>query len=185
MVPNFIIGPNPFHLAGPPKWWLRQLWDFDKSLVVIPSKQGFYYRLAQRRKLNLSEKVVNEAIFKESDTKLLASYSLVPVTTILATANWSNPYLFVELANRAPWRQGGADKVMARIESQEAAERQAKDQYTDEHLTALSRDGWRSYRKKQGLGRTIFTNSTSGERPRPPMNAYGTSPGGMFLGAPL
>ena len=81
MQSNYVVDENRFRLAGPPQWWLRKLWDFDNSLVVVPSRQGFYYRLAQRRKLKLSDKVVNDALFKESDTKMLASYSLVPVTT--------------------------------------------------------------------------------------------------------
>src|SRR3990167_5016561 len=129
---NYIRDINPFHLAGPPAWWLRQLHDFDPSLVVVPSRQGFYYRLAQRRPLRLPDHIVNDALFKESDTKMLASYSLVPVTTILSTANWSNPCLFVELANRAPWRMGGAAKVNKMLEDQDRAESQQRDKKVDE-----------------------------------------------------
>lgn len=153
--PNYITDQNPFRLAGPPVWWLKQLWDFDQSLVVIPSRQGFYYRLAQRRRLNLSEKMTNEALFKESDTKMLASHSLVPVTTIIATANWGNPLIFQELAERAPWRQGGADKVLAKIEGTEAAQRAAIDKNIDSNTTDAAKDGWKLYRKKIGLGRTF------------------------------
>src|SRR3990167_1033824 len=154
-LPNYIRDHNPFHLAGPPRWWLRQLWDFDASLVVIPSRQGFYYRLAQRRKLNLPEHITNNALFKESDTKMLASYSLVPVTTILATANWGNPLLFQELAERAPWRQGGAEKVLNVIESHEAAKRDAIDKTIASNTTDAAKDGWKLYRKKIGLGRSF------------------------------
>jgi hypothetical protein len=90
---------------------------------------------------------------------MLASYSLVPVTTILATVNWSNPYLFVELANRAPWRMGGADKVNAQIEATERDRVAEKQQHTDAHLTELSKDAWKVYRKKIGLGRAWNTTS--------------------------
>src|SRR5271169_5749762 len=106
---NYIPGENKFKLAGPPKWWLIKLWEFDPSLAVIPSRQGFYYRLAQRRKLDLPTRVTNDILFNSSDTKMLASLSMVPVTTILATAIWSDA-MFQELENRAPWRQGGAQK---------------------------------------------------------------------------
>ena len=152
--PNYIVDQNPFRLAGPPAYWLRQLWEFDSSLVVVPSRQGFYYRLAQRRKLRLPEHIVNEALFKESDTQMLASYGLVPVTTILATANWGNPLMFQELAERAPWRQGGADKINTMLEAREAAQEQKANETNDAMLTDLSRDGWKYYRKKIGLGRT-------------------------------
>lgn len=149
--PNWIVDQNKFQLAGPPAWWLRQLWDFDSSLVVVPSRQGFYYRLAQKRKPSLQASIVTEALFRESDTQMLASYCLVPVTTILATANWSNPFLFEELRRRAPWRLGGTDAVVNQLEEREAQAELEKRAQTDEHLTSLGKDGWGLYRKKIGL----------------------------------
>lgn len=154
---NYITDLNKYSLAGPPRWWLSKLWDFDPSLVVVPSRQECVYRLAQRRKLNLKEGIINDALFQQSDTQMLASYSLIPVTTILATANWSNPYLFQELANRAPWRQGGAEKVINDVEAAERKESEAKAATTDEHITFLAKDSWKYYRTKIGLGKTIFT----------------------------
>ena len=148
---NYIADVNRFALAGPPQWWLSKLWEFDNSLVVVPSRQGFYYRLAQRRKLRLPEHIVNDALFKESDTQMMASYSLVPVTTIIATANWDNPYMFVELSNRAPWRLGGADKVNKMLETQDKQTVQTKQKAVDEKLYYLSRDAWNFYRQKIGL----------------------------------
>lgn len=153
---NYIPGTNPFKLAGPPKWWLIQLADFDPSLVVVPSKQDCVYRLAQRRHLKLPEHIVNDALFNQSDTQMLASYSLVPVTTIIATANWSNPTMWKDLAERAPWRQGGAEKVNALLDQRDLDRESAKQQATEAHLTSLGKDGWNLYRKKIGLGRTIF-----------------------------
>lgn len=147
---NYIVDQNKFSLAGPPKWWLVSLWNFDNSLVVVPSRQGFYYRLAQRRKPNLQANIVNDSLFNESDTKMLARYCLVPVTTILATANWSNPYLFEELRRRAPWRLGGAQKVADDLDTADAEAEQVKLAKTDEHLTYLGKDAWKLYNKKIG-----------------------------------
>lgn len=143
---NYIVDENKFKLAGPPTWWLRKLWDFDSSLVVVPSRQDCVYRLAQKRKLNLPAHIVNDALFNQSDTQMLASYSLVPVTTIIATANWSNPYMFVELSNRAPWRQGGAEKVIADIEGRELSAEMKKDAETDAILTETAKDAWKYYK---------------------------------------
>jgi hypothetical protein len=151
MQPNYYSDLNRFSLAGPPAWWLKKLWDFDNSLVVVPSRQACLYRLAQRRQLNLPESIVNEALFKESDTQMLATYGLIPVTTIVATANWSNPYIFVELANRAPWRQGGADAVNQRLEDEDLKDELDKRVKTDEHLASLSKDAWGLYNKKIGV----------------------------------
>ena len=150
-VPNYISDVNKFALAGPPSWWLSKLWEFDNSLVVVPSRQGFYYRLAQRRKLKLPEKIVNDVLFNQSDTQMMANYNLVPVTTIIATANWDNPYMFVELANRAPWRQGGAEQVNKMLEAQDLQDVLKKRQAVDEHLNYLSRDAWNFYQMKRGV----------------------------------
>src|SRR3990167_2009395 len=132
---NYIPDVNRFKLAGPPRWFLGQLWSFDPSLVIVPSRQGYYYRLAQRRKLQLPEHIVNEALWQHSDTQMLASYSLVPVTTILATANWGNPLIFTDLAQRAPWRMGGANKVIETIEAQEKKTEMDQQAQIDERLT--------------------------------------------------
>ena len=150
MLSNYIVDLNKFNLAGPPAYWLRKLWDFDASLVVVPSRQSCVYRLAQRRKLKLPEHIVNDALFNESDTKMLARYSLVPVTTIIATANWSNPFMFQELANRAPWMQGGAEKVINNIEGREDDEQAAVDHQIDQRNTEIARKGWKYFKEKLG-----------------------------------
>lgn len=170
---NFIPDHNRFKLAGPPDWWLRKLWDFDSSLVVVPSRQSCVYRLAQRRRLKLSEAITNDALFNESDTKMLASYSLVPVTTILPTANWSNPYLFTELAMRAPHRQGGAEEFENKILAQEKQEEIEAQMKTDEHLRALAKDSWGLYQKKIGVRSHMWIPNTS--RSKEPLGKMGQS----------
>jgi len=152
---NYIVDTNRFKLAGPPAWWLHQLHAFDDSLVVIPSRQDYVYRLAQRRKLNLPAQLVNDLLFKESDTRMLARYGLVPVTSILATANWSNPCLFEELRRRAPWRLGGAKKVTDQLEAQEQQDELRTSAQTDEQLTDRSKDGWKYYQTKLGVRGTV------------------------------
>ena len=169
MLPNYIPDVNRFKLAGPPSWFLAQLRDFDDSLVVVPSRQGFYYRLAQRRKLKLPEHIINEALWNESDTHMLARYSLVPVTTILATANWGNPLIFHELTQRAPWRMGGAAKVIEDIEGGERDVEIRKQQATEEHLEYLGKDAWKLYRKKIGLGRSWNTTPAASKSDSKPL----------------
>lgn len=164
---NYIPDVNPFKLVGPPSWWLHKLWDFDDSLVVVPSRQSYLYRLAQRRQPNLSQAVVNEALWKESDTQMLASYNLVPVTTILSTANWSNPFLFEELRRRAPWRLGGAEKVTNDIEQSEWQEEMNTRAATQEHLGYLSKDAWKLYQKKIGTRSHMYSPKTRSSSPKP------------------
>lgn len=162
---NYVVDVNPFRLAGPPDHFLRSLWDFDNSLVVIPSRQGFFYRLAQRRKLTLTTKMINDLLFDQSDTKMLAKHGLVPVTTILATANWSNPFLFEELRRRAPWRLGGADQVITRLEAREQQDEIDKQSRTHEHLDSLGKDAWGLYNKKIGVRSHMYIPQKKVSRP--------------------
>lgn len=134
--------------------------EFDDSLYVIPSRQGFYYRLAQKRPLNLPTHMVNDILFKESDTQMLASYSLVPVTTILATANWT-PLMFKELSERAVWRMGGAQKVIKDIEDREWEQHKKKLIETDQMLTDRAKDGWKSYQYRTGQRTAVKRESAS------------------------
>jgi hypothetical protein len=157
---NWVEDTNRFSLAKPPEFFLRRLWEFDSSLVIVPSRQDCVYRLAQRRKLNLPEKMVNDALFNESDTKMLASYSLIPVTSILAKVNWHDPYLFVELANRAPHRQGGAEKVNQLLEQYDAQDNLLKSAHQDEHLQYLAKDAWGMYNKNIGVRSHMYVPRT-------------------------
>lgn len=163
-LPNYVPATNPFKLAGPPTWFLRQLYDFDDSLVIMPSKQGFYYRLAQRRPLMLKEQVVNDVLKEQADTRMLASYGLVPVTTILATANWSNPLIFEELRRRAPWRMGGAAKFTELVEAQERIDAINKKTEQDDKLNYLAKDAWRYYNKKIGVRSHLYSPTVKSDR---------------------
>lgn len=158
---NYIVDQNKFKLSGPPKWWLDKLWEFDNSLVIVPSRQGFYYRLAQKRKLNLPENVVNEALWQYSDTQMLAQYGLIPVTTIIATATWSD-WMFHELAKRAPHRMGGAKRVIKELEDGEAALEAKRRAETDQHLGDVSKDGWKYYQRLTGQRTFVDSTKTKG-----------------------
>ena len=147
---NWLPDTNRFQLAGPPLWFQKQLWEFDNSLVILPSRQGFFYRLAQRRPIQLSTAVVNDVMKEQADTSMLVAYGLVPVTTILATVRWDNPEILEELRRRAPWRMGGADKYNAILDAQERKEALEKAATQDDMLTYTAKDAWKYYQKQIG-----------------------------------
>ena len=163
---NYIEGTNPFKLAGPPQHWMRKLWDFDQSLVVIPSVQGFMYRICQRRPLDTKAKLVND-ISREGDSLVLAQYGLVPVTTLLATARWDNPLMWNDLAERAPWRQGGSEAYIKKIEGMEAEKQLKTNLENNERNTYLAKDAWKMYQIRTGLriGLTGSRKVSADERP--------------------
>jgi hypothetical protein len=163
---NYIPDQNRFKLTGPPSWWLRHLWEFDSSLVVIPSRQDCVYRLAQRRQPDLRANITNDALWNMSDTQMLASYSLIPVTTIIATANWSNPLMWEDLRQRAPWRNGGADAVIKHIEGNERKKELDIAAKNDAYNDYLAKDAWRYYEMKQGLRSNVYSPKTPDRRPK-------------------
>lgn len=149
--PNFIPDTNPFALPGPPAWWLKKLWDFDSSLVVVPSKRDYLYRLAQRRpKLDPRARLVGE-LSGDSDSKMLASYGLIPVTTLLSTARWDNPLMWKDLEERCPWRMGGAAKYAAMLDAQEKEKNLRIASEQADRNTYLARDAWKMYQIKTGV----------------------------------
>lgn len=151
VLPNFINDNNPFNLPKPPEYWLDRLREFDDSLVVIPSRQDCVYRLAQRRPPDPNITLANQLMKDGGDTQMLSSNGLVPVTTIRANPRWDNPLMWKELAERAPWRQGGAEAVIEKIEKAEANKEAELAAQTDAHLDYLGRDGWNYYNMKRGL----------------------------------
>lgn len=159
-LPNYVKDTNPFNLAGPPRWFLQQLWDYDPSLVIVPSRMGFFYRLAQRRELKLPESVVNDVLKEQADTRMLASYSLVPVTTILSTVRWDSPLIFADLTLKAPWRMGGADKYEKLLHDRESKEYLAKRQQRDDYIEYLAKDAWKLYGKKIGTRTHLWSPTT-------------------------
>src|SRR3990167_5709068 len=163
---NYVQDMNKFSLAGPPSWFKRQLWEYDPSLMIVPSRMGFFYRLGQKRKLKLPEKIVNDVLKEQADTQMLASYSLIPVTTILATVDWGNPIFFHELNRRAPWRMGGAKKFTDLIEDQEKREAMDANARQNEQLDYLAKDAWRFYNKQIGTRSHLWspTTKSSGSR---------------------
>jgi len=111
---------------------------------------GFFYRLGQRRKLQLPERIVNDVLKEQSDTQMLAQYNLVPVTTILATVRWDSPLIFADLTMKAPWRMGGADKYEKLLLQRERQDRLNQLTERGEQAEYLAKDAWKLYNKKIG-----------------------------------
>lgn len=153
---NFIRDTNPFNLAGPPKWWLRKLWDFDNTLVVMPSRQDFVYRMAQRRPPDPKAKLVGD-LAADSDARMMAQYGCIPVTTINATARWDNPLMWEDLRMRCPWRMGGWEKYEALMDEQEQKKELEKAAVADDRNTQLTKDGWKYYQMKTGLRTSLYS----------------------------
>lgn len=160
MMNNYIKGENPLGLAGPPKWWLLKLKDFDDSLVVMPSKMGHYYRLCQRRPPDPNVNIAN-SLSTDSDTKMLAQNGLVPVTTILSNARWDNPLMWEDLRQRAPHRVGGAEAFEQKLLAQERQKELDIAIKNDAIQTDVARDAWNYYLLKAGRKTAMWSPRTA------------------------
>lgn len=172
-ITNFIVDKNRFALAAPPKWFLLKLHEYDPSLVIVPSRQGFYYRLAQRRKPSLKDQIAYDAMKEQADTAMLMSHSLIPVTTILANPRWDNPMIFTELTRRAPWRMGGAEEYEKLVIAQDKAEEDAKQAEIDNMLDVLAKDSAGLYGKLTGVRTAMWSPRTPSRAPKPAERAPG------------
>lgn len=177
---QYIEGPNPYNLSGPPKFWLDKLRDFDDSLYVIPSQQAFLYRLAQKRPRIDPRADLIHSLQGDSDSKLLASYGLVPVTTIIATAKWDNPLMWEDLRQRAPHRMGGAEAVEKLLQERDRQADLDIARQNDAMLTDVGKDAWKYYLLKSGRRTALYAPKTAERREAP---SFGRSAAIRILGS--
>lgn len=156
---NYIPDKNPLDLEAPPAWWLAKLLEFDDSLVVIPSRQVYCYRLAQRRPPDTRTNLVH-SVQGDSDSQMMKTHGLVPVTTIKAHPRWDNPLMFEDLAARMPSRNGGWAAYEKRLNELEQMKELRDRAERDDMLNVISKDSLGFYKKKAGLKTAMWTPST-------------------------
>lgn len=149
--------PDNTRFPKPPAWFLKQLWDFDDALVVLPSRSRRAYILARRRNLTLRSpyfiKVDREMLraTRGNDTDMLADNSLVFVDLISGVnmhGAWS-PLIFDELRKRDIWKDG-ADKYNDKLLAEEKSDAEKKRAKWLGDIDHRSRDAYRSYKARTG-----------------------------------
>jgi hypothetical protein len=143
---------------------LEKLAQFDDSLVVMPSRMGYFYRLAQRRAPDPRARLTHH-LAKDSDSEVMARYGLVPVTTIIATARWDNPIMWEDLRQRMPSRMGGAEQFEKQLLAKEleAELRQRADR--DDMLDQVGKDSFKFYNLKRGVRSHLWSPATPNRAP--------------------
>lgn len=152
---NYLPDRNRFGLAKPPDWWLRALWEFDSSLVIIPSRAEPIFRICQRRPLH--DLPGAALVFDHPDALMTRAYLLVPVTSLSsATQGWQwNTLVFKELGERCGWRNGLSPEATAALVDRHDAEVVAKRHADrDDRLGAQIR--WSETVAKWHTGRKIL-----------------------------
>lgn len=147
---NYIETTNPFGLAKPPDWFLRDLAAQDPELVIFPSMVQPFYRVARRTKRSPGIVAIQTVMAdKAADTRLLVAEKLVPVTDIYPKPHWG-PLILAELRARDIWAAGGADKACDRLEAQEAAREASLDRSMQDELDRRNTSAYFGLQSRQG-----------------------------------
>jgi hypothetical protein len=148
---NWIRGlANPFHLAEPPKAWLRKMALFDPQLVIFPSQKRPLFVVARRCKHSRGIQPAEiHGVEKHPDTVICANKGLVPVTVMIPGAIWDDR-VFKELAARDIERHGGADGMSRKLEAQDDAHEKAVHTQNNDQLDAINHDAYRAMKYRSG-----------------------------------
>lgn len=153
-MPNYYPDENPFQLPPPPKGWLKELQAFDADLVLLPSRQEPFYRLGRRSKRapGLLDGKVNHPLLScdpSPDTKMLAQYRLVPVTTVNPGPVWDSR-IFSILRSRDIWAVGGPEKAADLLDAKDEQKKAEIDKRLSTELDARVSDHWDSLHYRSG-----------------------------------
>lgn len=142
--------PNPFGMAYPPKWWLREMWLFDDKLVIFPSQKRMTFILARRATRSKGEPIHDvKGVTQNPDTILMHRHRLVRVCEILPGVIWDGR-VFKRLAEHDIQRLGGHKQVSLKLEKMDE-DREARIQRDQENeIDARTRDAYRAYKFKIG-----------------------------------
>lgn len=152
---NYLTSENPFKLAVPPDWWLKQLHDYDAELVVFPSRMRMAYILARRRHFSNAMQEMNtldKNLIKNSaamDGDILATHNLIYVRHLIGETV-RRPAIFQWLKDHDLKAQGGGEAVDNKIVSLEQEQAQRTRQSMLNDIDHRARDAYRSYQARTG-----------------------------------
>lgn len=176
---------NPWQLAGPPAWWLAQLYAADTELVVFPSKTTAVYRVARRVPQNTQP--IMTALRSVPDTTTYVTHGLIPITSLLPFTNWS-PLVINDLMACSIERFGGWQKAADALDDFDVQQERSTNREIEHKAHSLAHDDWWS-RQFQGGAAVSMAHSHRPARPTTarrqsayrPMNFRGGS-SAVFVG---
>lgn len=148
MLGNYLSTSNPFGLAEPPMWFLKDLYEFDPALVIFPSLEDAAYCLA-RRVIHGAPLAVTLLKDKHPNAAFCQTHRLLSITGILPIARWGPP-LLADLAQMDMWRSGGADKHVDALERLEEEKANKRDLLTTDEADQRSISAWNALKLREG-----------------------------------
>lgn len=157
MFGNFLPSANPYGLADPPQWFLKDMYEFDADLVIFPSMEDAAYCLA-RRVTHGEPLAVTLLKDKHPNAVFCMTYRLLSITGILPGAHWG-PALLGDLVQMDMWRSGGSDKHCDALERLEEEKRNKLDLLTTDEADQRGISAWNALKLRNGS--TTFVSGYS------------------------
>jgi len=158
---NWIPVPNPFNLTAPPPWWLQLIYDYDRDLVVFPSRNERVYRLARRARI--SGGLPGDFPIHHPDTAIMKQHRLVSVSS-LSVQLVQSAAIIPQLRDRDLWRFS-PDELGEIMDARDRAREEKDDQYLVTRGAEYHREARRTWKARTGA--TAFM--VGGKKSRRPM----------------
>lgn len=149
---NWIPVPNPFNLTAPPPEWLRLIHDYDRDLVVFPSRKERVYRLARRARL--SGGLPSDMPAHHPDTLIMKAHRLVAVSS-LPVALVSSPAIIPQLRDRDLWRFGGPEKAIEAVEAAERAKEERDEAFMQRRAGEYHKEARKTWQYRTGSAKLM------------------------------
>lgn len=160
---NYIEDVNRFKLPTPPQWFLKRLYDFDASLVLLPSRRKVKgeapaYLLCRRTTRRLGAAMLDNLA---PDTNMCYVHGVLPIAPLKfhgGTTTFTErgcEMLIKELRSRDTWAvtggaSGDADKLVDAIEANEQRQQNKERRGLRDMFHHMARDAYRSMKARSG-----------------------------------
>lgn len=144
---NFVASTNPFGLADPPAWFLRDLFAYDPALVLFASNAEAVYRLCRRAKGTIPWQRFPPG---HLDNQVCIDNRMVPLKAVQPVGTQWGQIVIANLAACDTQRHGGGTKFAELLEEQEQLEERRLDVAIADEADARAGVAYRTIQSIEG-----------------------------------
>lgn len=147
---NYDGSQNPWNLAPPPAWALRQLAVKDPNILVLPGITEPVFRICWRSPAKLTP------LTSDGEVARMCRLGVVPVTSLTPKPNWLE--LMQWLADHDIWAVGDGDDAADRLDGHDAQREIDIRRRDKDDLDHLAAEAW--FAKQLRSGEVAFVRET-------------------------
>jgi len=157
--PNYIETTNPFGLAKPPTFFLRDLFAYDDKLVLFASNKEPVYRLARRAAGTVQWAKLPP---KHPDNPVMLKHKLTPLKAIQGFNPAWGQIIINALASCDVQRVGGGVAAAELLEQQDELEERRLNAAIADEASGLAGEAYRGIKAQLGSTSRITTKTQFG-----------------------